>query len=89
MQHAGSCDVVQVARSAGNQTRVFGAPNPFANVGLELGCRCRCRHVLYPRLGLRRRFDGVHDVLIAGATAKIALDAVPDFVLGRTRLIVQ
>src|SRR5947199_2421901 len=36
-----------------------------------------------------RLLDGVHDVLVARAAAEVALDALPDLVLGRVRVVTQ
>ena len=38
---------------------------------------------------VRRVLDGVDDVLVAGAAAEVAGDALPDLLLGRLRRVVQ
>src|SRR3954452_24301133 len=78
----------------GSSTRLIGSPRTSMAISLLLALRGRgrggaccasagargCRRTVPHRLG--GRTDGGHDVLITGAAAVVALDGVPDLVVG-------
>src|SRR5207249_4180989 len=76
--HARHLDVVHVGRGTGNEPRVFSTTDALANQGLSLGYGGRHDGSLL-RSGFRRAsLHRIHNVLIAGAAAQIAFEAVPD-----------
>ena len=84
--HAGHLDVVDVGRGAGDQSRIFAAADTLADE------RFVCVIVVAIRLRsrLRRgRLHRVHDVLISGAPAEIALQAVADLGIGGIRIVAR
>src|SRR5262245_64086596 len=65
--------------SLGSSLRSFGAP-------MFRGCSVVA---ISPPLALRDGRDGLHDVVVTGAAAEVALEAVADVLLGRPRVLVQ
>src|SRR5437899_4702836 len=80
--HAWHLDVVHVCRCASDEPRIFAAADALANQGLSLGYGGRHGRSLL-RSGFRRgSLHGIHNVLISGAAAQIALDAMTALFLG-------
>src|SRR5262245_5017085 len=70
--------------SRGSSRRLMRVPICFGITGLaDILAICSC---FLRRWLLRRRLHLVHDVLVAGAAAEVALEAVADLVVGRIRV---
>src|SRR4051812_567491 len=85
---AGDLDIVDIGGAALNQARIFAPLDARTDELRENGSNA---HRLLPSRGagrgVRGVLDGVHDVLIAGAAAEIARDALANLVLARLRVI--
>ena len=79
--HAGDLDVVDVGAAALNEARILAALDALAD---ELRQHGRRGHGLPLVRGV---LDGVDDVLVAGAAAEVAGDALADLSLGRLRVV--
>ena len=77
VQHAGELDVVDVGAAPLDQARVLAALDALADQLRQNGSRG------HGYLLLRGVLDGVDDVLVAGAAAEVAGDALADLLLGR------
>src|SRR3954463_10270569 len=90
VQQAGDLDVVDIRRAALNQAWIFTALDARADELRENGSD---GHRLLPSRSAGRRarcvLDRVDDVLIAGAAAEVARDALADVVLARLRVVGQ
>ena len=84
--HADDLDVVDIGAEALNETRVFTSFDALTD---QLRKHGRCGHHLLLTRGARRVLHGVHNVLIPGAAAEIAVKSVPDLCFGRGRVVVQ
>ena len=80
--HADELDVVDVGAAALDEARVLAALDALAD---ELRQNGRCGHGLPLARGV---LNGVDDVLVAGAAAEVAGDALADLALGRLRVVV-
>ena len=79
--HADERDVVDIGAAALNETRILAALDALAHELRQDGSRghrlTSCRGVL----------NGVDDVLVAGAAAEVAGDALADLPLRRRRVV--
>ena len=87
--HAGHLDVVDVSGRAGDQARIFAPADALADQSLGFWWWCS-RHGM-PSAAFRRGrgFHRVDDVLISGAAADVALEAVADLLLGRVGIAID
>ena len=85
--HAGQLDVVDVRCRAGDQPRIFLAPDPLTDQAWQ------AERLWLPSLAPPRSLGGcahgIHDVLIAGAAAQITFEPVPDLFFRRRRITVE
>src|SRR5215210_4934587 len=74
-----SVHVAWPVTSAGSSLRGTPPPTYFSGASVTT----------YPLLRRRGLLDGLDDVLVAGAAAQVALEALPDLLLGGVRVLLQ
>ena len=77
VEHAVELHVVGVGREAADEARILAALDALADVDRLHGLHC------FAPGEARRVLHGVDDVLVAGATAEVALEAVADLFVAR------
>ena len=85
--HAGDLEVVDVGAAALDQARVLAALDALADQLRQNGSRSRHGYLAAFRRRVRGVLNGVDDVLVAGAAAEVAGDALANLLLARRRVV--